>query len=458
MTRGTTEGRVRPVTDVLALTVHGPVGALDLVVPAHAVVTDVAREYADQAGLGAIPLLYSRTGDLLLASATLSELGVGTGSILVATTGVHRSVTRAAVPGAGHDVGADSHPIAVLWCTVAAGAGGLGAWCAARSTGADRDVAIGVLVVAAALGLLPVGRLVVPRMLAAPCFLGAAGFAWAWDPAPERLPMVLGLTAGAVAVGAALSRAAASRAEAQLGVLVVAGSLVFTLTGASTLLGWSPRAAWAILLAVALLAARFVPAVAVDVPDQYLVDVERLAVTAWSARDPAPRRRVRSIVPVAAVTAVADRGAQVLGAAAASVLVVVVATAPLLLWTATLPVDRIGARLEVTLVGLGLLLAARTYRHPAARALLRLAGLACGAALAAYAGSRLDRGGLLAVALGAVATGLLLVVAAMATGRGWRSAWWSRRAEVAEALCGSSALAVVLVASGFFRHLWEMTS
>ncbi len=62
------------------------------------------------------------------------------------------------------------------------------------------------------------------------------------------------------------------------------------------------------------------------------------------------------------------------------------------------------------------------------------------------------------MSLGAVGVGLLLVLAAVATGHGWRSAWWSRRAEVAEALCGSSALAVVLVASGFFRHLWEMTS
>jgi hypothetical protein len=458
MTRGTTEGRVRPVADVLALTVHGPVGALDLVVPANAVVTDVAREYADQSGLGAIPLLYSRTGDVLLATATLSELGVGTGSILVAATGVHRSGTRAAGSVPEHDVAPESHPVAVLWCTVAAGVASIGAWCAAHATGADHDVAVGVLVVAAVLGLLPTGRSVVPRMLAAPCFLGAASFAWAWDPAPERLPMVVGVTAGAVAVGAALARAVAARAEAQLGVLVVAGSLVFTLTGMVTLLGWSPRAAWATLLAAALLAARFVPALAVDVPDQYLVDVDRLAVTAWSARDPAPRRRVRSIVPVAAVTAVADRGARVLGAAGGCVLVVVMATAPLLLWTATLPVDRVGARLEVALVGFGLLLAARSYRHPAARALLRLAGLACGAALAAYAGPRLDRGELLAVTLAAVATGLLLVVAAIATGRGWRSAWWSRRAEVAEALCGSSALAVVLVAGGFFRHLWEMTS
>jgi hypothetical protein len=458
MTRGMTQGRVRPVADVLALTVHGPAGALDLVVPANAVVTDVAREYAGQSGLPAIPLLCSRTGEVLPASDTLLELGIGTGTIVVAATGVHRpSAARPTRQGARAST-SDVSPMAVLWCTVAASLAGLAGWCAARSDGSDHAVALAVLVVAALLGLVPTGSHISPRVLAAPCFLGAAGLAWAWDPVPERLPMVLGVTAGAIAVGAALARAVAARAEAQLGVLVVAGSLVFALTGAVTLLGWSPRAAWAVLLAGALLAAGFVPALAVDVPDQYLVDVERLAVTAWSARDPAPRRRVRSVVPVAAVTAVAARGSRVIGAAAGCVLVVVVVSAPLLLWTATLPVDRVGARLEVGVVGLGLLLVARSYRHPGARLLLRLAGLACAGALAAYAGPRLDDGQLLAVSLGAVGLGVVLVLAAVATGHGWRSAWWSRRAEVAETLCGSSALAVVLVASGFFRHLWEMTS
>jgi peptidoglycan/LPS O-acetylase OafA/YrhL len=158
------------------------------------------------------------------------------------------------------------------------------------------------------------------------------------------------------------------------------------------------------------------------------------------------------------VAEVADRGGRMVAAASVCVLVVGVVTAPLLLWDATLPVDRVGARLEVALVGAGLLLAARSYRHPAARMLLRLAGLACWAALAAYAVPRMSTDELLALSLTAVGLGVVVVVVAMATGRGWRSAWWSRRAEVAEALCGSSALAVVLVSSGIFRQLWEMTS
>jgi hypothetical protein len=452
-----TQGRVRHAADVLAITVHGPVGALDLMVPGSATVVDVAREYAAQAGLTAIPLLCSRTGGLLPATATLDELGVDTGGILVATTGVPRPSTgspRHQAPTARPSAG----PLVVLWCAVAGGVAVLAGWCAAHAGTRDHAVAIGVLVVAALLGLVPTGAHAVPRVVAAPCFAGAAGLAWAWDPAPERLPMVIGITAASVAVAAALARAVAGRAEAQLKVLVIAGALVFGVTGALTLLGWAPRADWAVLLAGALLAARFVPGLAIDVPDQYLVDVERLAVTAWSARDRGPRRRVRSIVPVAAVAEVADRGARLVATAAAAVLVVALVTAPLLLWTATLPVDRVGARLEVALVGAGLVLAARSYRHSAARLLLRGAGLACWLALATYAAPRLTTGQLLTVSLSAIALAVLVVVAAMATGRGWRSAWWSRRAEVAEALCGSSALALVLVASGFFRHLWELTS
>ena len=53
---------------------------------------------------------------------------------------------------------------------------------------------------------------------------------------------------------------------------------------------------------------------------------------------------------------------------------------------------------------------------------------------------------------------VIALAAAVATGRGWRSVWWSRRAEVAESLCGSFAFAAAVVAAGVFRRLWEMTS
>ena len=57
-----------------------------------------------------------------------------------------------------------------------------------------------------------------------------------------------------------------------------------------------------------------------------------------------------------------------------------------------------------------------------------------------------------------VGLGVIALAAAVATGRGWRSVWWSRRAEVAESLCGSFAFASAVVAAGVFRRLWEITS
>jgi hypothetical protein len=194
------------------------------------------------------------------------------------------------------------------------------------------------------------------------------------------------------------------------------------------------------------------------VPDQYLLDLDRLAVTAWSARERSGGKRGRSVVPRAAVTAVATEGARLLTAATAGVAVVALVSAPLLLTTATLRVDRIGARCLVGLAGAGMLLAARSYRHRGARALLRASGLGCWVALLVAVLPAMGRGALTALAITAVLLGAVLVVVAVATGRGWRSAWWSRRAEVAESWCGALVVASVVVASGWFRELWEITS
>jgi peptidoglycan/LPS O-acetylase OafA/YrhL len=136
---------------------------------------------------------------------------------------------------------------------------------------------------------------------------------------------------------------------------------------------------------------------------------------------------------------------------------------PLLLADATIDLDRIGARCLAFFAGAGLLLAARSYRHGVARRLLRVGGLACWLWLVGFAVADLSPRGATsgpvgALVLGTVVLGLVCLAAAVATGRGWRSVWWSRRAELAEGLCGSFALASTVVASGFFRSLWEITS
>ncbi|TWH02541.1 hypothetical protein L615_013100000010, partial [Nocardioides sp. J9] len=266
------------------------------------------------------------------------------------------------------------------------------------------------------------------------------------------------------AAGRALGRSG-SPAEQALHVWLVAGTATFVVAGTAPLTGAPAQAVWAVLLLAAVLAARLAPGLAVDVPDDHLLDLDRLAVTAWSAREPAEGGRGRSVVPaagVAGVAEVAERAGRTLRAASVAILVVVALSAPLLLWTADLPPDRTGARCLVGFGGACLLLAARNHRHRAARRLLRVAGVLALALLAAVLlgvqpdGAAADLPALLAPA--AVAVGVALVVAAVLVGRGWRSTWWARRAEVAEALCGTLAVGSLVVAVGLFRHLWELTS
>ena len=449
------DGR-RVAHGTLALTVHGPAGALDLVVPPEASVDDVAREYAARAGLQFAPALHSRLGARLEAASSLADLGVRSGDVLAAGGAVRRH------PGDHVEAGsAERSPgaLSVVWFTVAVAAAALAGWFGSRVGGLDTRegrLTVALLGVSAFLGVLPVGRLSAHRMVAAPAFAAAAAFAVVWAPGAERLPTVVGVTALVAAVAAGVARALDVQGDEALRVWIVVGVGLFLVTAAGALLHAEPRVVWSLLLLAATLAARFVPAVAVDVPDQFLIDIERLAVTAWSARDRPTGRRGRTVVPPAAVAHVAARGSRIVTAAAAGIWAVVAVSAPMLLATAALPVDRVGARAMAGLSGAALLLAARSYRHPAARAMLRGAGLTCWAALVVVLLDVVDTGQAFALGLAGIVLAVLLVVVAVATGRGWRSAWWSRRAEVAEGLAGAGAIAAVVVASGLFRALWEI--
>jgi hypothetical protein len=344
------------------------------------------------------------------------------------------------------------------WFAVAAGLGVLaGGWGSSLPAGPARSWLVALLVAAALLGVAPVGRSAGPRALASPAFGGAAAWVMAFDAHPERLPLALGAAGLGAAVTAALARALTEEVEEGLRVWLVAGVSLFVLPAAVALAGWTATVAWALLLVAAMLAARFVPAFAVDVPDQLLIDLERLAVTAWSARERPRGRRGRAVASPRAVEAVARHGARLVTAACLAIAVVSTASAAMLLGSVELGLDRIGARCLVFFAGAALLLAGRSYRHPAARAFLRLAGLACWVLvvgellLAAAVDPRM-------VTAVSCVLAVPVLLAAVATGRGWRSVWWARRAEVAEGLSGAAALASVLVASGLFRVVWELGS
>jgi hypothetical protein len=438
------------------LSIHGPSGVVDLVVPQDAAALDLAREYAAVAGLSSVPPLVTRTGRPLAADEMLSDAGIGAGDILVAAGPVpppERSSSRRARAAVG--VAAEPGALSGLWVATASVAAVLAAWLGAQSDGTTRSAVIVALVVAALTGLVPAGRLAPRRAVTAPAFAAAAAFVQAWSPEPERLPTVLGVSGLVAAVAAAMVRAVDKRAEESLKVWIASGVGLFLLSTGAALAGFEPQVVWGSLLVIGMLAARLVPAYAIDVPDHYLLELDRLSVSAWSARTQPKGRRNRTIVPEAAVAMVAEQGARLLLAGTVAVFVVTLAAAPLLLASATLPVDSGGARALVLFVGAALVLAARSYRYAAPRALLRLAGLVCWTALLWGAVDEMRPGLTFGLAAAAVAVAALLVVAAVATGRGWRSVWWSRRAEVAEGLCGAGAFAALVVAVGLVRNLWE---
>ncbi len=150
---------------------------------------------------------------------------------------------------------------------------------------------------------------------------------------------------------------------------------LFALAGLGALLDFSPAVVWSVTLVIAVLAARFVPMYAVDVPDQYLIDLDRLAVTAWSARERRPGRRGRIVVPSSTVSEVAASAARTMTAAAGAIAVAAVLASSLLVTRVEPEVDRIGVRCLVFFAGAALVLTARSHRHTGPRVLLRLAGL-----------------------------------------------------------------------------------
>lgn len=451
-------GPVSPTTRVgaaLSVSVHGPVGVLDLRVPSAASGADVAREYARQAGLDRVPALWTPAGRPLSGDVTLAAAGVVTGAVVVATG---PDAARPPVPpsSAPPRAPARSGTASALWCLVATAAavtaGGLGA---GLPDGSAARVAVVVLLVAGALvGVLPLGPSARQRTLAAPAYAAAATLAVTDVEGADRLPLVLGaagLVAAVTAVAARLLGGARADAEG-LRVWAVAGAGLAVTAGAAA--AADARVGWAVLPAVAVLVARATPLLAVAVPVDELLDLDRLAVTAWSARGVRAPSTPRSVTPEH-VAEVAARAARTVTAASAAVLVVVAVASVLLLREDGLWVDDLGARVEIALVGTALLLTARSHRHVVARGLLRCAGAAAWAVLLVdVLGSVASTSGL---ACGCVAAGALLVPVGVAVGRGWRSPWWSRTADLAETSAVVLALGSVVVAAGAFSALWTVT-
>ena len=287
----TRAGRVSDVQQSLdatiAISVHGPAGVLDLVVPA-------ARRGRRRPGVrraGRRPRDPAAADLPRRAAATpprrSARPGVQPGDVLVATTGVHRP--RQVDPPRGRRRTPREPRARSMIATVAA-AVAVARRVVRRSRGRRRRSApspSGCCWPAALVATLPLGRHARQRAAAAPAFAAAAAFAALYEPGVHLLPGRPGSRRHRGRRHRRHRPRACRSSDDEVthrvdrrrpdGLRRAAPSLRCS--------AWDARVSWTLLVFLSMMAARFAPSLAIDVPDEALLDLDRLAVTAWSARD-----------------------------------------------------------------------------------------------------------------------------------------------------------------------------
>lgn len=446
------------VSATLRVTVSGAAGRADLVVPTWVDVATLAESWAEAVGASRVPSLTTRSGTLLDPAAAVEAVGLRHGDLVVAVDGAvpgSRAAAAAGTSGARRTPSWGAHlPL------LAAGPAALGAGALLATTHAGtvaRSACLVLLLLGALVAVTPWGGARAggarARSAVAPAFGAAAGFLGVYTDAPGGL--LLGLVVGgfAATVVAAFARAVLDPDHDEVAeVWLLTAGPVSLVALAVLLLGGSLHGLWALLFGAAVVGARLLPYTVVDVPDQALLDLDRLAVTAWSARErPRGSRRRRTMVRYDGVLALVHRGRLLVAAGTVAVAVVVATTGPLLVRSAD-PSSLVGAGslALVALGGIGLSLVARSFRSTLPRLCLRLSALWVLAFLGVVVLADLAPH-LLWWAFG-LTVGLAAVVlgAAVLLGRGWRSVWWARAADVVEGLAVVLAVGVVPLASGLF--------
>ncbi|WP_445259104.1 hypothetical protein [Nocardioides aurantiacus] len=468
----------------LRLSIVGDAGRLDVAVPMWLDVAALAQEYADSVGLATAPRLSRAGGRALDPAATLEDV-LEQGDLLVAATAPARA------DGAGSDDEPSTAPVvrrttgrAAAALLVLAGVTGFAAAAvgAGLAFAADapfwvRPVSATVLLVGALLVAAPrreAGeegpeaadgdvdpRTGTPRVrqddwsfLAGPGLAGAAGFVAAATPDTGGLLLALAVGGLAALVVAALARTGLEGADEHLARLwLVTGGIVCVTAVVWLLLGASPLALAATAFAGAVVATRVLPALAVDVDDDVLLDLDRLAVTAWSAREQPRSGRRRNQVRPRMVREVARRSQRTVGTGVVVTAVVAAVTGPVVVlglggdpttWA------RWGGVALVLLGAASLALVSRSFRSLGLRTLIGLTAAWLVALTGAVVAGDLGASALWYAFATALVVAPAVLLAAVRLGGGWRSVWWARVGEVLETLTGVFVLALVPLAAGLF--------
>lgn len=439
------------------LAVRGAAGTVDLVVPRGGSVADVAREYAAVAGLSQPPALVSLTGRPLGADDRVHDVGLDHGDVVVALDGTVAYVAETSDALTAPPTADRLDRLGPVLLAVTAGL--VAAVVAAYvDSGTWRLATAGVLLAAAVLALLPRGGTAVSAV-AAPGLAAAGGFVGAYTASAGGLLLAVAVAGLAAAAAAALGRSDDPERDDLMRVWLFAAVIATVVAAVLLLLGAGDNALWAVLLAGAVLVAKLLPGMVVDVPDHMLLDLDRLAVTAWSAREkPRGNRRRRMTVNADSVADVVHRGHLLISAVTLAVAVTATVAAPLLLLAADVGTVAIGVRLEVVLAGAALAFMSRSYRAALPRTALRFSGAWCLGLTGLALALALDGQAVLVMAGVVAALALVVLVAAVALGNGWRSVWWARAAEILEELCIALCIGVVPVAAGLFAFMQQLPS
>ncbi len=457
MTVTSTEaGRVR-ATDAFRLSVRAAGGRADVVATATTTPAELLQAFDVDPEL---TILTRATGAVLDPDVPLGAQGVRDGDLLaVLDPGATESHVTPRRVAHAKPAGPVAVPLELALLPGALALAGLAAGLATfAETAARLGIGAGLVLAGAIVALAPRrGLLVAGAEALGPVFLAAA--AVAVIPRDEAGADLLAIVAAGVvaAQAAALLRLIATpAAQPALVVWMWAGGAVAVTAGGVLAGGGSLRVVWALLAVVAVGATRLLPRLAVDVPDEQLIDTEKMASTTWSLRGRLITRKVRVRTAEVERTVLSGRhlldAASVVASAAVGAVAVALAVDPVDGW------ERWAAFGAGGLAGTALLLGSRAYAGGLPRLAQRLGGLVAVAAGAGGALAAASDVGRLGVAVGCFVLALPVVFAAVALGRGWRTVRWARLGDLAESLAVASVLPVALLAVGTFGHFRQMVS
>lgn len=461
------------------ITVHGPRGCFDAAVSSGTTPGEILGDRRARARIGLRDgddaVLVTRDGGTVEERKPLLEQGVDDGDVLsvlvLAESGspsTHRGRVRRTSRTRARTGGPVEPLVAALTVLVTAGL------LAIPVGGAGRTAAACALLAAAVLGTVasPHGEWGDRCRLLAP--LAAAAGVGILLASSEPGQVHLALTAAAViaAITAATARArGVGRAPPsgdrrsstsppvvdELLVVLLVAVAVAAVLGLGLLAGASLRASGIVVAVVAVLTARLLPTVVMDAPDEALLELDRLAVTAWTAHDRVPRRGWRRL-HTHDVSDLVDRARRHFGTTAVLVSALAVVGTTGALTSAATGLGPYGTVALAVTVALTLGLSARTVRHPVGRTSMLLAAalVALAAGTVGVAGAD---AGWRAVAFGsAVLVAACVVPAAVALGRGWRSVRWARAGDIVEGLAAALVLPAGFVAAGGFDWVRQLAS